>query len=326
MKPKSRGTLGSVLVVLLSLLTLLVPAGEGSAADSARPLVCRLASTAKAHYAPQILASRKGWFAADGVVIQDLKLGMSAGIAAAEALVSGSADVAVMGDVPAIMALASGRDCVLVAAFGGGEKMHSIVVAAGSGITRPADLAGKRLGVQFGSSSHGAVQLYLKRHGIAPSRVKLMNIPQKDLVEALISGSIDALAASDPTPALAVARGRGARELACLSGLGNDYPLVIVATRDFAAAHPEAIRAVIAGTRRGVDWINRDPAGAGRELSLVTGAPPEQEAATLRKLKWRVTLDGRVIRSLNMTAEFLRETGKLKRIPDVRRLSRTEFL
>jgi ABC-type nitrate/sulfonate/bicarbonate transport system substrate-binding protein len=326
MKLKSKSITLFTLTALLSLLFLATAGGESHAAGTEKPVVCRLAYASKVHYAPQILASRKGWFAANGVVVQNLKLGMSAGIAGAEALVSGSADVAVMGDVPAIMALASRRDCVLVAAYGGGEKMHSIVVAAGSGITGPADLVGKRLGVQFGSSTHGAVQLYLKRHGIAPARVRLVNIPQKDLVEALISGAIDALAASDPTPAQAGSRVGGARELACLSGLGNDYPLVIVATRDFAAAHPEAVRAIIAGTRKGVDWINRDPAGAGRELALVTGASPEQETATLRKLKWRVTLDERVIRSLSMTAEFLRETGKLKRVPDVLRHARPNFL
>lgn len=318
MKLMSRRIVNSVLSVLLSLVMLPAAAGEGSAATAASPVVCRLAYSSKVHYAPQILASRKGWFAANGVVVQDLKLGMGAGIAAAEALVSGSADVAVMGDVPAIIALASRRDCVLVAAYGGGEKMHSIVVSGTSAISRPADLVGRRLGVQFGSSTHGAVQLYLKRHGIAFSRVNLVNIPQKDLVEALAGGSIDALAASDPTPALSLRKLRGARELACLSGLGNDYPLLMLATRDYARAHPEAIRAVVAGTRRGVNLINRDPVGAARELALVTGVSADQEAASLRRLKWRVTLDERVMGSLAMTAEFLHSIGRLKNIPDIR--------
>lgn len=80
---------------------------------------CRLAYTAKVQYAPQILALKKGWLSAPGVEFKAIDLGMSTGIAAAEAVVSGSADVAVMGDVPAIIALASARPCVLVCSYGG---------------------------------------------------------------------------------------------------------------------------------------------------------------------------------------------------------------
>ena len=54
---------------------------------------CRLAYTAKVQYAPQILALKKGWLSAPGVEFKAIDLGMSTGIAAAEAVVSGSADV-----------------------------------------------------------------------------------------------------------------------------------------------------------------------------------------------------------------------------------------
>lgn len=298
--------------------------GDSEKTEDGR-VICRLAYTSKGYYAPQFLAARQGWFQADGVHVDEVKLGMSAGIAAAESLVSGSADVAVMGDVPALIALASQRDCVLVAAYGGGEKMHAIVTKSGAGIDEPGDLVGKRFGVQFGSSTHGAVYLYLEKHGISPSEVQLVNMPQKDLIEALISGSIDALAASEPTPMLSRGRVPGAKELAVLSGLGNDYPLLIVATRKFADAHPEAIRAIVGGTRRAVDWINTDPDAAGAATAKVTGAPQELEAAMFRKMDWRVRLDQQVIDSLSQTAAFLHRTGKLGRVPDVRALSRPEF-
>lgn len=302
----------TALTTVLTLCAVLGAACASSADVAKNPVICRLAYTAKVHYAPQILAFRQGWFAAKDVKIVDVKLGMSAGIAAAEALVSGSADVAVMGDVPGIISLASKRECVLVAAYGGGERMHSIVVAASSGIRKPEDLIGKRLGVQFGSSTHGAVYLYLKRHNIDPSRVTLVNMPQKDVIEALIGGSIDALAASDPTPSLAQTKAKGAWELACLSGLDNDYPLVIIATRSFADVHPEAVRAIVAGTRKGVAWIKKDANGAARELAKVTGAPVDLEINSLHKLEWVVKLDERTIKSLNATATFLHGIDRLK--------------
>ena len=286
----------------------------------------RLAYTAKVHYAPQILALKHGWFTSPGAEAHGVDLGMSAGIAAAEALVSGSADVAVMGDVPAIFALASGRPCVLVASYGGGEAMHSIVTSEKNAIQSPRNLEGKRIGVQFGSSTHGAIHLYLKANGVALDAVTLMNIPQSTLIEALISGDIDALAASDPTPALALENVPRSRFFADMSGLGNEYPLMMVATREFAERRPDAIRMLVAGTRRAVEYINTDPEKAGEELSAATGAPARLEADTLRKLDWHVRLDDSIIFSLEQTAAFLHSIDRLNAVPDIRANSLPEFL
>lgn len=309
----------ALLVTVILLFACTASAGTGKT-------VCRLAYTAKGHYAPMILALRKGWIAAENVDFQEVKLGMSAGVAAAEALVSGSADLAVMGDVPGIISMASARPCVLVAAYGGGEGMHSIVAGAKAGLARPEDLVGKRLGVQFGSSTHGAVYLFLEHHHVDPAKVVLVNMPQKDLVEALASGSLDALAASEPTPALAVEKVPGAKKLATLSGLGNDYPLVLMASAAFADAHPQAVKAVVAGMRRAVEWINADPKAAAEELAKATGVPPAMEQAFFGTLEWKVRLDAQVVASLEQTAAFLKREGKLKQLPDITAHSRPEFL
>ena len=286
---------------------------------------CRLAYTAKVQYAPQILALKKGWLSAPGVEFKAIDLGMSTGIAAAEAVVSGSADVAVMGDVPAIIALASARPCVLVCSYGGGEDMHSIIVSEKSGIKAIEDLAGKRIGVHFGSSTHGGIHRFLEKHGLSSS-VKLVNTPQKNLVEALISGSIDAVAASEPAPSLALDKVPGSRLLTTLHGLGNDYPLMMVATKSFADAHPEALKALVEGTRKGVDYIKADPDTAGTELSASTGTPAKVEQRTLRKLAWEVRLDDGIVARLEQTANFLNSIGRLKKVPDIRGMAPTDFV
>jgi ABC-type nitrate/sulfonate/bicarbonate transport system substrate-binding protein len=285
---------------------------------------CRLAYNAKVHYAPQVIALQKGWYGDASSTIIGVDLGVSAGIAAAEALVSGSADVAVMGDVPALIALASARPCVLVASYGGGDGMHSVVVSEKSGIKTPKELAGRRLGVQFGSSTHGAISLYLKTHGLLDS-VKLVNVKQNTLVEALITGDIDAFAASEPAPSLALKKVPGATRLTNLGGLGNQYPLMMVATKTFADAHPEALKVLVEGTRKAVDYINADPVNAGTDLSKATGISAQQEQNTLRMLTWKVALDEAVLSSLEQTAAFMHGIGKLKKMPDIRAAARPGF-
>lgn len=297
---------------------------SGFSAAAQAETTCRLAYTAKVHYAPQILALKKGWFSAPNVKFEGVDLGMTTGISAAEALVSGSADIAVMGDVPAIIALTSARPCLLVCSYGGGEDMHAIIVSENSHIKTVDDLAGKKIGVHFGSSTHGGINLFLKKHNLLSS-VTLVNTPQKNLIEALVSGSIDAFAASEPSPTLALMKIPNAHLLTALNGLGNTYPLMMVTTKSFAEEHPEILQAVIEGTRKGVEYINADPDNAGIELSKTTGSPAGVEQQTLRKLTWDVRLDEEIINSLKQTAEFLKRINRLKNVPDIRNMVFTGF-
>ena len=203
--------------------------------------------------------------------------------------------------------------------------MHSIIVSEKSGIKAIEDLAGKRIGVHYGSSTQGGIHRFLEKHGLSSS-VKLVNTPQKNLVEALISGSIDAVAASEPAPSLALDKVPGSRLLTTLHGLGNDYPLMMVATKSFADAHPEALKALVEGTRKGVDYIKADPDTAGTELSASTGTPAKVEQRTLRKLAWEVRLDDGIVASLEQTANFLNSIGRLKKVPDIRGMAPTDFV
>lgn len=298
-----------VLAILFCVL-IFASCAESRAAD------CRLAYTAKVQYAPQILAFKNNWFVAPGIRFVPVDLGMSTGIAAAEAMISGSADAAVMGDVPAIIAVASNFPCRLVCSYGGGENMHSLIVSEKSGIKTIADLAGKSIGAHFGSSAHGGLENFLAKNGLAGS-VKLINTPQKNLVEALASGSVDAILASEPAPSLVLEKVPGSRKLTTLAGLGNEYPLMLVVSEKFATAHPEAVAALVEGTRKGVDFISKERAAAAAELAKATGVAPKIEERSLGNLDWKVVMDGKIVDSLTNTAEFLHKNGRLKTVPDI---------
>lgn len=286
---------------------------------------CRIAYSAKTQYAPQILAFKNGWFEAPDIKFIPVDLGMSTGVAAAEALISGSADIAVMGDAPAVIALASAKPSVLVCSYGGGENMHSLIVSEKSGIKQISDLEGRTIASAFGSSAHGGLLHFLDKNGLAGS-VKLVNTPQKNLVEALASDSVDAILASEPAPSLALAKVKGATRLTTLAGIGNDYPLVMIALRDYAKANPKAIEGAVAGTLMGVDFINSEPEKAAEEVAQVTGLPTDIEKACLKALDWKVRMDKTIIDSLMQTAKFLHETGKLKKVPDIASMAPTKFV
>lgn len=75
----------------------------------------------------------------------------------------------------------------------------------------------------------------------------------------LLAGSIAAFAASEPTTSLAELH--GARQLATLDGLGNNYPRLMLANNRLLERHPEQVRSVCAAGQPGSE--QRISAGAG---------------------------------------------------------------
>ncbi|BBO81116.1 aliphatic sulfonate ABC transporter substrate-binding protein [Desulfosarcina ovata subsp. sediminis] len=273
----------------------------------------RLAYGRKIHYAPQILAVKLGYFKDAGVEI-DSKI-LLAGSQNAEALITGAADVAVMGDVPALMAVASGSPVCIVASYGGGENMHRIVVRSGITLTSASDWVGKRIAVQHGSSTHGALLLYLHKYGVNPDHVRIIPLRPTDMPDAMATDQIDATAGSEPWPGNILRRVPGAYALATLSGLGNNYPLMMLVNRKMVESRPDVVIAMLRATDRAIRFMRDRPEKAAEIIGRVTGVAPERELEVLKRLSWQVVLDSKVETSLAQTAAFLTQCCKLRESP-----------
>jgi aliphatic sulfonates family ABC transporter substrate-binding protein len=286
----------------------------------------RVAYVQKIHYAPTIIAVKQGYFEDEGVKVKPVILAAGTGIVAAEALISGSAEAAVMGDAPAIYAAASGKPVKIVACYGGGEKMHRIIAGKNSGIRETKDLTGKTVAVNFGSSTHGALMLYLKKNGLDLSLVKIMNLNSSDMPEALATGQIDAVAGSEPIPSIVEMGAPGSYELAMLSGLGNSYPLLLLVSAELAADNPKAVSALVRATAKAVRLINEDPQRASEIIARATGATPQFELKVMQALEWRVRLDREDRDSLAQTRDFLFDIKKIPTKPDLDKFFDERFL
>ncbi|MDD3802683.1 MAG: NrtA/SsuA/CpmA family ABC transporter substrate-binding protein, partial [Desulfuromonas thiophila] len=194
-------------VGLVFLLSLTAPSW---ATDSA-PL--RLAYQNRIGSVLPLLADQLGLFANQGLNVQIQRF--SSGPACSEALYTGAADIATMGDTAALIALARNMPVRVLTSHASGAGRHRLMVIDPA-LQQLTDLRGKRIGVKLGTSTHGGLLALLQRHNLASGAVQLVNLAPETQIEALQAGSIDALAASEPTPSQA--EGQGARELANLAG------------------------------------------------------------------------------------------------------------
>lgn len=231
---------------------------------------------------PVVIAIDQGYYEKRGLAIQHQKV--VGGIEAAEALVAGSADIGVMGDAPAVIALSRSEKVHMVTCQTTGDRMHRIVVRDGSGIHEPADFAGRRLAIQQGSSTHGGFMQYCKKHGVDYSSVTVVAISPRDFPEAMVAGQVDFIAGSEPWPGNVLAACENCHEFANLEGLGSNYPQVILGHESFLSAHPEAVAAIIEGTQEAVDFINAEPDRAAEIIARAPAFP-----STGRERPWLIT-------------------------------------
>lgn len=164
----------------------------------------------------------------------------------------------------------------------------SVVFAkASSGITGPADLAGKRIGIpgKYGSSWI-QLQALLAGVGLTPSDVEIVTFPDYGQLAALEQGVVDAATGfvnNEPvqlelagTPTVVLALPADAQ----LPGNG-----LIVGQAALEGPKAEAIRGFIAATRRAMDEIAADPE---KGLEAAIARVPElatERAAQLAVLK-----------------------------------------
>jgi sulfonate transport system substrate-binding protein len=262
--------------------------------------------------AASIIAVEKGFFAEESLAVKTFVF--SSGPACSEALLTASADIGTMGDTTAVIAAA--RSSVkIIASHGGGEHRHRIIVAADSSIRSPADLVGKSIAVKKGTSTYGGLLAWADSVGLDLSKVKVTDMRPEDMPDALLSGAIDAMVASEPTPS--VVEERGGRELATLGGLGNTYPILLVARDEFLADHGEAVTRFMRAMSRASSFIAENPEEAAAIVARKTGLSPATAERAMSHHYYGLQLDDSTMASLQKIADFLVEQKTLDSPPNL---------
>jgi len=123
------------------------------------------------------------------------------------AMLSGDAEISLGGGEGPVRAYVQGAtDFVFV---GGFKNILTHSILARPEIKRPADLKGKKVGInRIGSNPHYFAVQALRRSGVDPAEVNLMQSGgSPETLAALLSGNLDAASLNPPADAQAIARG-----------------------------------------------------------------------------------------------------------------------
>ena len=225
----------------------------------------RIALPVLPHAALLHFAAAKGYFADEGLDASIIPV--SHGVAAIDAVLQGNADLAIASDVPFVISIMKGDALGMVASLASVSNDNAIVARRDHAISAPRDLAGKRIGVSFGTSGSYFLWAFLIRHKLPlpPDSIALVNLPPDRIVEALANGSVDAVATWQPI-ALEAQATLGKNALSFTESREYRTTIAAVGRSEFLEEHANAIERLVRAMLKAEEFMRAHPEKA---LNLV---------------------------------------------------------
>lgn len=188
-----------------------------------------------------------------------------------EALSVGSIEIGLTGDTPPVFAQAAGKSLVYVGAEPPKPQSSAILVKPESTIQALADLKGKRVALQKGSSAHYLTVRALQKAGLNWNDITPVYLTPADARAAFERGSVDAWAIWDPYYAATEidVKTRVLHNGVGLSGNNSFY----LAAPEFVKAHPQAVQALLAELTGANAYVQSNRKEAAQLISDFSGLP-----------------------------------------------------
>lgn len=259
---------------------------------------------------PLYVAEEKGYFGAESVDVQLQEcLGGQRCLAS---LLGGRADVATVADMPLAMAAFERADFAILATFVNGSGDLKIVMRGPEGAD--AKLIAGGIGVPIGSAAQYYLDLYLIVSGIDPRTVRIVDLRPEQLVEGLVSGKVDAIAAWEPYGFQALKALKALKTDGHAHSASNGYiqTFNLVVPRHLAGPRDEAFERLLRALLRAEQFIQQEPEAARAILRRRLGLGEEALDFAWPNFSYRLRLDQSLIATMESEARWALREGFVK--------------
>jgi taurine transport system substrate-binding protein len=253
-----------------------------------------------------------------------------AGSEVLSAMAGGSLDMCNVGSSPMVVGYANGVKASLVYIYKNIIDSEALVVQKSSGIRKVADLKGKRIGLPFNTSVHFAALAALKNAGLGLSDVQLINMRADTIASAWSRREIDAAYIWIPVlPKLAEDDGMVIFKTGDLNASGLVMFDAFLVRDEFKKKSPDLVLAFLKDFEKIAATFKQNPKEVVATMTTFLGV---DEAAVMRSLdafypvtakeqltdKWLGKpgdKNSAVVRTLQVQAQFLKDTGQIGAVP-----------
>ncbi|MEJ0099489.1 MAG: ABC transporter substrate-binding protein [Pseudomonadota bacterium] len=193
-------------------------------------------------------------------------------------ITAGSADLATNAETQLLRESVANPDLRIIMTVA--ESFYRLVGRRSAGISKLADLKGKRVAVPRMTSAQYYLVAMLRSAGLKEEDVTLVNLPQgTKMSDALLHGDVDVIATFEPEPGIAMQKlGKDAIQLQDRKVYREAFNLHARATD---LADPQKRRAIVAFVRAAADAtqaLKKNPQAYWPYISSVIGFAPEEIA------------------------------------------------
>ncbi len=229
------------------------------------------------------------------------------GPAVNEAFIAGEVDIVNgIGDQPIIAAAANNIDTKVLSQTAKQEKNIGIIAKTDSGIEKPEDLKGKRVGVYIGTYVHKSLIGILGDYGISSDDVEIVNITSTSDADAAFStGDIDAYLSMNADHINKNVASGDFIEVTDLTG--HPAYSYIVASNDFITKYPEVTQKFIDALAKAQELIDADRSKAYEYIAEFSGFELDYVKGTLDEAGIEFNLSDESVENLKTTYNFMHD-------------------
>ncbi len=277
--------------------------------------------------APFAVAIENGDFKKAGIDITGI-VGSAGGGTSVRNVLAGDTPYGEVATAAALAAARQGLDVVIVNAATHTVAESSLVTMPNSDIHSLQDLVGKKVAITSPKSVSEMIFLMeLKAQGIDASKIqRVVSGGYTQGLTMLEQGAVSAAVLIEP---MSIIRKDRYRTVIRAKGLLPPMTMSVgITTRAFAKAHPEKLRAIIAGRRAGVQAIYADPVAASKLVAKEFNMDPAlAQEAVQNMIAPRMWSEGNIsLPELNRIVEGLVLVGEISEMPDWSKLIDRSFL
>lgn len=216
----------------------------------------RIALPMLPHNALVHVAAAKGYFAQQGLDVSILPTNY--GVVAISDVLQGKVDLAVTSEVPFVISVMQGNALGMVATLASLTNDNAIVARRDHAIAEARNLAGKKIGVSFGTSGSYFLRAFLIRHRLPTDTIVLVDLPPDRIVGALANGSVDAVATWQPI-SFAAEAALGKNALSFTEPDAYRTTMIAFGRSEFLKGHADAMEKLVRAMLKSEQFIRSHP-------------------------------------------------------------------
>lgn len=307
---RSRARPVRVFAWIMGLLAALAGALGGDSPATAQTKVI-LGSAKDPNLGSQLtIAREKGFFKEVGIDAE-VKFFPSGGDLAA-AFVGGSVQIGSSGATPITILRARPYPIVIVARISDNSGAQHLIVR--QNVRTLDDLIGKKIAVMRGTGSEALFNSIAKAYGFDPAKADLINMGPAEMVQAFVSGTVDAITVWEPNGTQARKAGNGKVLVSATRSYipGKEGPnrihgeqAVLFTSQSFLRDQPATVRAVLGVLLKATEFMEKNRAEANAILAKEFAMDPVDMADVVSSNRYTLSLDEEMVADLNRLSDFL---------------------